>query len=340
MEVLNLRNLSASTEYRSNIMKKRYGMIGAVLAACMVLSGCVNDKTVENLGRLVKGTLGFTGYDSVSERWKNEHVSDNRAAEQAIEALIESADRGDRDAFAKNFTDELRGTSEFDSLLDDFFAEYPKGLSEVRLNGSGVSSSGSYNYGHNVLEGSTNYKCTLNGEWYIINLGFCYENTDEPEKVGVDFFTIMNTEARAVHQDAYSRDSEHYENIHLLCDIRSSDEVNARMIGGYPKLWTDTDTEKLTADEMRELLSEYRSLGVPEVRDRIGDANAEEKFFNCTGYDYYYELAPENGEPRYAYICAAAPYGRIIDAYLSTPDETIYDDPLCPYIKPDYSGEN
>ena len=315
---------------------KRKITICALLAACMMLSGCGNDKTVENLGKIAKGLFGNIEYDSVPERWKNEYVSDNRAAAQVIKALLEAADAGDREAFAKNFTDELRAGAGFEGLLDAFFASYPKGFSEVKLDGGGVSSSGSYNAGHDVQEGSTFYECTLNGEWYIINLGFCYENTDEPEKVGVDFFMIKNLEAQAVHQDAFSRDRDHYDNIVLLCDIRSSDQVNARMIDGKALLWTDTDTEKLTADEMRELLSAYRSLAAPEVRDRIGKANAEQKFFNCTGYDYYYELVPENGEPRYAYICANSPYGRIITAYLCTTDDSVDGVPaLCPYIKPE-----
>lgn len=315
---------------------KRTSVIGSVIAACMLLSGCGNDKTAENLGKIAKGLFGNIEYDSVPERWKNEYVSDNRAAAQAIKALLKSADDGDREAFAKNFTDELRARADFERLLDTFFASYPTGLSEVKLDGGGVSSSGSYRAGHDVQEGSTHYECTLNGEWYMINLGFCYENTDEPEKVGVDFFMIKNLEAQAVHQDAYSRDSDHYDDIVLLCDIRSSDEVSARLIDGQAFLWTDTDTQKLTANEMRELLSKYRSLAAPEVSDRIGKANAERKFFNCTGYDHYYELVPENGEPRYAYICANSSYGRIIYAYLCTPEKTVYDVPaLCPYIKPE-----
>ena len=274
-------------------------------------------------------------YDSVPEHWQNENVNDHQAADEAIEALLTSADAGDKEAYAKNFTAELRKSDGFDKLLDDFFAVYPGGMSKAQRNDGPVSGGGSFEGMDSRKSGATHFICRPGGKWFYIGLSFCCENTAEPDKVGVESFLVMNLEARAVHQDKYSRDCEYYDNMHLLCDIRSSDEVNARLINGGAYLWKDTGEPKLTPDEMRELLTQYRDLSAPEVRDRIGKANAEQKFFNCTGYDHYYELTPENGEPRYAYICANTDYGRIIDAYLCTSDSMFFDVPLCPFIDPE-----
>ena len=320
---------------RGNTMKRKT-MICALLAACLMLTGCDAGKIIDNASGLAKSLFSHEKkeYDSIPERWRNEHVSDYTAAKQAMDALLSSADAGDKEAFAKNFTSGLRGSSGFDKLIDDFFASYPGGMSEAERNDGPVSGGGSYRDGNSRKGGSASSELMLNGKWFYIILSFCCENTAEPENVGVESFMIMNLEAMAVHQDIYSRDCLHYDDIHLMCDIRSSNEVNARLINGSAFLWTDTDTPKLTENEMRKLLTEYRDLYAPEVREKIGKANAEQKFFNKTGYDYYYELAPENGEPRYAHICANSPYGSIINAYLCTADDQFYDDPLCPFIKP------
>ena len=52
------------------------------------------------------------------------------------------------------------------------------------------------------------------------------------------------------------------------------------------------------------------------------------KAFNSTGYTHFYELKPVNGEPRYAKIICQVDYGKIYDAYVCTPDDADYDNPL------------
>ena len=79
---------------------------------------------------------------------------------------------------------------------------------------------------------------------------------------------------------------------------------------------------------MRDLLGKYGTLGDRELRNKIGDANVVCKVFNNASYRHYYELKPENGEPRYAYIVCQTYYDKIYDAYVFTPTDTIYDNPL------------
>lgn len=273
---------------------------------------------------------------SIPERWQNTRVGDSQASDEAIKALMEAAGDGDRKALTRIFAAEVRNSSSFKAELDSFFGAYPAALSQCGLKGGSSGSSGSYNYGHNVLTGSGSYTCDLEGERYFINISFCYENTDEPDKVGVRSFSVMNLGARALYIQEFNKKAmeEDYEDDRaLICDIKGSNEVNARLIGGYPFVWHPTDNKKLTAEGMRTLLSETEDMS--SLIQKTGEPNVSMKYSNSTGYDYYYELAPENGEPRYAFISASSPTGRIIDAYVYTSEKGLYEDPLKAFRKQD-----
>lgn len=285
---------------------------------------------------IVPGIRKAFFYDSVPEHWQNALVGDNQAANEAIKALMEAAGNGDREALAKNFTAEVRNSSSFKAELDSFLGTYPADLSECELDGGPSGSSGSYNYGHNVLTGSASYTCDLEGERYFINISFRYENTDEPEKVGVERFSVMNLGARALYIQEVNEKAmlgDYEDNTSLICDIKNSDEVDARLIGGYPFVWHPTSNKKLTEDEMRTLLS--NTIDMRSLIEEIGSPNVSMKYSNSTGYDYYYELVPENGEPRYAHISASSMMGNIIDAYVFTPEKGLYDNPLKAFKKQD-----
>lgn len=274
-------------------------------------------------------------YDSVPEHWQNAWVGDTQAADEAIKALMEAAGNGDREALAKNFTAEVRNSPSFEAELDSFFGTYPAALSECEPEGGSSGSSGSYNYGHNILTGSAHYTCDLDGEKFFINISFCYENTDEPDKVGVESFSVMNLGARALYIQESNEKAmlgDYEDNTSLICDIKNSDEVDARLIGGYPFVWHPTNNKKLTEDEMRTMLSKTSSMN--SLTRKIGMPNVSMKYSNSTGYDYYYELVPENGEPRYAHISASR-NGDIIDAYVFTPEKGLYDNPLKAFKKRD-----
>lgn len=277
--------------------------------------------------------IGGGYYNNVPERWRNSWVSDSQAADQAIKALMESAGKGDCEAFAKNFTAEIQNSPSFKAELDNFFEAYPAVLSECELDGGVSGSGGSYNYGHNVKEGSAHYTCDLDGEKYFINISFCYENTDEPDKVGVESFSVMNLGAKALYIQEFNEKAmlgEYEDNTFLICDIKSSNVVDARLIGGMPFVWHSTIDEKLTEDEMRAMLTKTSSMD--SLSRKIGMPNVSIKYSNSTGYDYYYELVPENDEPRYAHISASR-NGDIIDAYVCTPDKELYDNPLKAFKK-------
>ncbi len=261
------------------------------------------------------------GNNTLPERWQHSWVNDSQAANQAITELLSSSDKSDKEKFASCFTKELRDDPYFQDYVDAYFSSYPTGLSECELDGGSNGSSGSYNYGHNVQTGYASYTCQMNGDHYFITLDFCYENTDEPDKVGVTVFTVRNLESRAVYNKWHDEtDNDPY----LLCSIVSSDQVNARLIAGDAYEWTETDSRKLTVDEMKDLLDKVESINDDLFIETAGLPNAEDI---PGSEDYYYELEPENGEPRYAYIVTSR--YRIIYGYLCTPYETDYSCMLC-----------
>lgn len=98
-----------------------------------------------------------------------------------------------------------------------------------------------------------------------------------------------------------------------------------RLIADQPLLWTPTDTPKLTADELRDLLREYKRLDAPELKEKLGQPNALRKYVHYDAYEHYYELTDRNGRPCYAEIQTDAPYGEIWNAFLCSPYITYYD---------------
>ena len=300
-----------------------------IMAAIMPFTGC------SNLLSTVLSSQSSREYDSITEKWANEYVNEKIAADDAYNTLMKAAEDGDKDTFISCFTGELRNSAGFSKSVDEFLANYPKGLYNAETDMRPAGAGGSVRGNKFINHAGASADITMDGKWYRVTIGFCYEYTDEPDKVGVETFTIRNLEAQAVYLKE-SNASQFYTEKTLACEIVSSDEVCARMIDGTPYLWQDTDTPKLTAGEMRTLLSEYRDLGVREVRDRLGEPNAEFESFSSTGCKCFYELKSEDGKPLYARISTKTRLGDIIEAYACSneADSADYDNPLCAWIKP------
>lgn len=257
---------------------------------------------------LFTGSSQSLRYGNVTDGWRSgKYIGDTHAREEAIEGLLGFADAGDRDSFEKMFTPRLQEREDFQAAVDDFFRTYPNGLSLCELEGGNGHTSGSSNYGESVQKTNAYYTCFLDGEWYYIGLDLCYRNTESPEEVGVTFFCIENLEANAI-------DREYGEDEFLACEIRDANDVCARLIKGRGYLFTPTPDRSITTAEMKTYLTQYANLG--DLSDQIGEPNVTKPIFNSTGDDYYYELVPEDGEPRYAYICADPISGEIYYSYI------------------------
>ena len=296
--------------------------IALLLVFCMLLPGCGFLKSLDSC-------------KNIQEYWKSHYNSERTAADQAYKKLFEAADKGDKESFASNFTDKVRSRSDFNTFLDAFFENYPKGLSKCKAEYSARGSSGSYDYGDNRKTADCIYTLTFEGQKYWINMGYCYTSTKHPEKLGIMYLLIMNLQGYALFRTETSAKAKEIPNynydddVPLVCIILGEDVVNARLINGTPYQWNDTGTKKLTEDEMREFLTSNREKGIEFVIEKLGEPNVDRE---VTSY-YIYELATTDGEPRYAKISANLTSGRIIDAYVCTADSCDYDHPLCEFVK-------
>ena len=298
-----------------------------IIAVCMILSGCsfiFGRKKVDP-----------DSYDNVIDIWQNNHVTEKQATDQAFKKLFAAAESGDQVLFAKNFAEEIRNSSGFDNSLKDFFASYPKGISNCELTYKGGGAGGSNDKGGGASRGlAALYQCYLDEKPYWITIKLCFQDTKHPEKVGISHFSIMNLEGRASYlvenNEHLTADSKYdFESVHPLVNcIKSDKEITAKLINGSPILWTPSDAPTLTEEEFRALLAENGENDISRLFDKIGKPGFNTHYFNHTADTCYYELAPKNGEPRYAYITTQTQYGKIYDAYVCTPDSCDFDNPL------------
>lgn len=261
-------------------------------------------------------------YDTIPEAWKNVETNDRKAGTQALDMLLERADANDREGFIECFAEEVRREPGFEDAVDAFFEAYPGNLSsgEFTYNAHGTSQTGE------VKKAIHGYQGPANGEYYFITVGYCYWNNEHPEEVGVTYFAIMDVAGDASYHAGLTEINRDNDELFLFCYFPSPDEVNARLIDRYTYLWTDTEGPVLTSDEMREYLADFETLQEAIDAGGIGQPNANPVYNGgIVSCEYFYELQPVNGEPRYAHIRTAGQYGRIIEAYLSTPDSTDYD---------------
>ena len=275
----------------------------AALTGCKavgLLSGLLNKQEVE--------------YDNPAEKWRNEIVHDSEAKNDAIAWLLSAADSDDRSAFAEIFAPVVASGENFSAQLDSFFEAYPTGFSECELNSEGGSGSGSYNYGDAVETYSASYTCFLDGEWFYISVAFCYQNTMDPDEVGITFFCIENLEAFAL-DESYSED--------IVCNIVDESRVTARLIDGRGFVFEPTPERSVTLEQMREYLEKCDKIS--QLTEIIGEPNVTKKYSNATGCDYYYELESSDGSPLYAYIVAGYLSGEIYYGYVCTDEKILFD---------------
>lgn len=292
-----------------------------IIGMIFLIVGIVRKRNPKNAGKksptvcIVSGTVcllpligaaiclvwyfGDGNYAHVTDRWRSgRFMTDDRAKEEAIEGLLTSADAGDRDYFEKMFTPKLRERDDFQRLVDAFFESYPNGLSLCERNSHWTGSSGS-----NVAR----YTCYLGEDWYLMELEFRYGRWYTPDETGVIFFRIENLGANALDRDYGEHDF-------IACRIVDESEVTARLINGRGYVFTPTPDRSITVEQMKTYLEKYNDLD--DLAARIGEPNVSKKHTNSTSSGYYYELVPEDGEPRYAYIDADPYSGKIYYSYI------------------------
>lgn len=253
-------------------------------------------------------------YEIVTDEWREEYVSSEKAAKDVLAQLLEAADEGDTELIEKLFVKSESSKDKFKALEEDFLKNYPKGLAKAEVDKMGSSEGAQYRDGNAVKTCSASVRLTLDGEAYFIDMQFCFENDKDKDEVGLTSFILENLEASAL-DDVYN------EGDALVCSIVSKSKVNARLINGKAFVYSDS-ARKLSQEKMAELLHSYKRLD--DICALIGYPNASVKYDNCTGYDYYYELEEEDGRPLFVHITTSSPYGEILDNYLCSDTQGYY----------------
>lgn len=266
-------------------------------------------------------------YGTVAQAWQHVEVVDTKAANQSLDLLFAAADANNRDEFVANFSQEMREDPRFNDAVDKFFEAYPGGFSgkDYYYNAHGGTTAGPDWKG-----AKRGYECDVDGVHYYITIGFVYHSDEHPEKVGVNYLTIMNVEGQAMYSYGDTEINKNNEDIFLMCYLPTSDEVSARRIDRYAYLWNENDNPLMTKEEMREYLSQYETLQEAIDAGGIGQPNAIPINNGFELGSYYYELKSVDGEPKYAEINTKGHFGKIICAYECTDTTTDFDDPIIP----------
>ncbi len=310
-------------EYAGRKLPKVLMITGAVLISLPLFA--IVGTSLWGITSSVSTLYNRAHYKCVPDIWRNESVDQSQAEEDIIKALLLSADKGSREVFCRNFTPELQKKEGFDKAVNDFFEAYPVGLSECDKIDETRSDSDADGHESEVKADSLSFRCFLGEKWYFVIVEYCYRNTSEPDKVGVTRFRVMNLEAAAVY---YNGKPGSGKSEFPVCDIKSSSEIDARLVGGRPYLWMPTDTPKISVDLLRRILAKTNRLDDPILLYNIGEPNLIIKHDNNTEFGYFFELAVQNDEPRYVYFQTDSELGNILYAFLCTPYEVDYDNPL------------
>lgn len=281
-----------------------------IVPAVIVLSLVLFFKT----GSVIKENTWKSKYDSVAEMWKDRRVNEDKACEQAFDELTKAADAGDKEAFSKQFSETVRQRPDFQEKLDAFFESYPGNLAGLEYDDHLADSSQSLHHGHNVKTANNSLDAHTGRESYYISLECCYENTDNPEEVGVTEFHVFNLEGWADYgYDSFGNVEFPDDDEYLLCYIRTSEDITARCIKSKAYPWTPSDKEPITKDKMKELLVNNDYFDDAKREGDLGEPNVTYHITASTADMYIYELASENGKPLYVNITVNAE-GRIVDA--------------------------
>ena len=260
--------------------------------------------------------------DSIVELWQHTSVTDEKAAPQALNALLTAADDGDKEAFMKCFAESVREDDEFEDMVDQFFEEYeefPDELADLEFDGGVSGGTAEHNRGVSTRVSSAYYDINLGSDSYYIRMRFCFENDKDPDEIGVTLFEVTNLGGNVDYNLTMDGREIDHDDI-VACHYCTPDEVSARRIGGHARRWTDTDLELISVDEMRDLLEDCDTIREAWNSGLIGTANSEYQIPQSTAEYYYYEVEPEDGEERYVKITVSSD-GRILDAWLCSEDK-------------------
>lgn len=245
----------------------------------------------------VKLNIERQGYNNCIDKWKNEWVSSEEVKEDIMTELFAAAEIGDKEAVRALFVKSVQDNPKFDSQLDEFLKEFPKGVYWKPGTGSG-SQSGSYE------EETTYVNCMVyrGEERYYVSFSACNDNKNNKDEVGLEHFYI-NSEKAEVLEDEPSFEG-YAEDEYIAARIKVEGDFETRLIGGWPYKFYPADrviTKQQALDAVRK--AAHRT----ELKELLGEPNSD----NATLNYIVYEIQWEDDESLYM-VVSYGRYGEII----------------------------
>lgn len=278
------------------VKKKKAGLIVGIILMCVPMVPVVLILIYSAYSRIAL-EIQRANYTCITDEWRNEYVSEEEAAKEAMEVMLKAADEGDAEKIKKMFR---HSASEklLEKQIEQFLATCPKGLSKCDIPENFFEE---YSCDYSKLDGerindneleedyfSVYYEVEIDGEWYYISMEGCHRNVDNPEKVGIELFTVETGEAYVTE--------ENYETTYLEFDATGDADIDMRRIDGNPYEFKSVN-RNLNLDEILHTIDE--ELDYEEFMEEYGEANVGDEYAWYDEGEYIYELPSENGEARY-----------------------------------------
>lgn len=252
------------------------------LALLLLLSGCGWVEEAYNaLPEGAQEALLGAAEEVNSRRW---------SLQDPIDEFFAAVDARDAEAVKAMFSPNVQAEGNLDEAVQALFALYPGPTEDCEML-SPVGSSQHQKYGRKTMVNVHNsFPVVCGGVNYYCSFSYVTKDEDDPGNVGLKRVTLA-TEAAKCHPDYYENNQDIGDGLTVVTEPAAEGET--RRIGDSPYLFTPCD-RTITQGDLLEFLE--RETRWDAFLDRFGPPNAE-SYGGC-----FYELAPEDGRPRYALL--------------------------------------
>lgn len=286
----------------------------------LVLPGlCTGCSVVEKVTRW-GGRIVNTVEEKVSEKMTDDSggyiTEEARTYNEAVDDFFNAVDRRDKDAVIQMFSEKVRAEyPQLEALVEELFEAYPGPTDICKRNGRMVAGSYSTDHGKKTAEVSQGFPVVSGDTYYWCDFVLMYRNDEDEAAVGVTRVSLYSERSFCeMRYNPPDRSGMMDKNVDpdplpLEVEMESELEGEVRWIGGYPVKFTPVDRE-LPPEMIREFFESSDSYS--GFREAFGEPNA----FSISGIACFYELPPEDGEPRYLDILFDEEADRILSAYV------------------------
>ena len=253
-----------------------------LLAALLLLSGCGLVQTaIEALPEDAQEAVTGAVRSWSDRRW---------SLQDPIDAFFAAVDARDADAVRAMFSPNAQAADEtLDQDIQALFDLYPGPTDECVMT-TPVGASKHIGWGENAVTVQNTFPVVCQGVNYYC--AFRYTTKDEADEGNVGIQSVFFASEKVQANEEFRDGLEYGGGLTVVSDCPGDYET--RRIGDRPYIFTPID-RRLSADELTAFLQSDDSWTA--FTDRFGQPNAE-----SWPSSYYYELEPEDGQPRYACI--------------------------------------